>query len=129
MLYRYMQYKGWDLPLANARATFSDNAAIADWAAEAVTAVQRIGIIVGRPGNVYDPQGITTRAEYAAIFARLINAYASHTLAPPNANANRNSSTTGAAQTTARIGAYIDRRAWEAILLALTAANDSGDNI
>jgi hypothetical protein len=76
MLYRYITFKGWDTTVAATREiTFTDYAEISDWATEAVTLIQQLGIIVGRPGGAFDPQGITTRAEYATIFARLIQAF------------------------------------------------------
>ncbi|MCL2773750.1 MAG: S-layer homology domain-containing protein [Oscillospiraceae bacterium] len=75
MLDRYVKYKGWAVKASNEKTAFADDGSISDWAAEAVSDMQQAGIITGKPGNIYDPQGITTRAEYATIFARLIQAY------------------------------------------------------
>lgn len=51
---------------------FADNAAVSDWASEAVKTIRQAGIIFGRPGNLFDPQGNATRAEAAAILRRFI---------------------------------------------------------
>jgi hypothetical protein len=93
MLNRYIEYKGFEITevaaaveAENGEATevaaanggdfvFGDDATIAAWAKEAVYAIQELGIIQGKPGGIYDPRGDTTRAEYAAIFARLIQAF------------------------------------------------------
>jgi len=74
MLDRFIKYKGWSLKPANEEIIFADNSSISGYAKEAVENIQHYGIILGRPGNVYDPKGITTRGEYAAIFTRLIEA-------------------------------------------------------
>lgn len=48
---------------SNAQAEFNDDAAIAAYAREAVYAMQRAGIIGGKPGNIFDPTANATRAE------------------------------------------------------------------
>jgi len=48
---------------SNAQAEFNDDAEIASYAREAVYAMQRAGIIGGKPGNVFDPTANATRAE------------------------------------------------------------------
>ncbi|MBQ9985023.1 MAG: S-layer homology domain-containing protein [Oscillospiraceae bacterium] len=48
---------------SNAQADFADDASIAAYAKEAVYAMQRAGIIGGKPGNVFDPVANATRAE------------------------------------------------------------------
>jgi hypothetical protein len=75
MLDRYIKYKGREVNKVNEKIKFNDEAEISDWAKEAVSDIQQTGIIVGKRGNIFDPQGITTRAEFAAIFTRLIEAY------------------------------------------------------
>jgi len=52
-------------------ASFADESAISGWAGDAVRSIQRAGIIGGKPGNLFDPHGIATRAEVATIFSRL----------------------------------------------------------
>ena len=76
------------------------------------------GIIGGKPGNIYDPQGTATRAEIAAILARFIEIFCGNTSDTGNANHNP---ATGAAQTTASTVAYIDKSALEAIERAFMA--------
>jgi hypothetical protein len=39
---------------------------------DAVRAIQTIDVVSGKPSNLYDPQGLTTRAEVAMIFNRFI---------------------------------------------------------
>jgi hypothetical protein len=74
MLMNYVTYKGYELP-EEQTAAFEDEAKIASWAYDAVNRVQAAGIIVGKPGNVFDPKGVATRAEVATIFARFVEAY------------------------------------------------------
>ena len=72
MLYQYVAYKGYSLTMADSAGAFNDAANISDWAAEAVSEIQKAGIITGKPNNLFDPQGIAVRAEVATIFARFI---------------------------------------------------------
>lgn len=58
-----------ELPTTNAK-TFADGQEIADWAVEYVQKCSANGIIQGRDGNVFDPNGNATRAESAAVFYR-----------------------------------------------------------
>jgi len=71
MMINYVRYKGFALPSGSA-AEFADEAGIASWALDSVKQVQAAGIVDGKPGNVYDPQGSATRAEVATIFSRFI---------------------------------------------------------
>jgi hypothetical protein len=73
MLYNYMKYKGFAVPSSSA-AAFADEAEISQWALEAVKVIQRMGVVGGKPGNLYDPSGMATRAEVATIFTRFIEA-------------------------------------------------------
>lgn len=75
MLYNYIKHKGYKLPRnAQTNGPFIDENDISAWAAAAVKEIQRVGIINGRPGNIFDPKGTATRAEVATIFARFIEA-------------------------------------------------------
>lgn len=57
-------------PAAGAQAvSFADGADISDYASDAVSWASASGIISGRPGNRFDPQGKATRAEVASILA------------------------------------------------------------
>jgi hypothetical protein len=70
MMVRYANFTGETLPAVYPAHRFADSEDTSAWAMEAATAVQRAGIITGKPGNLYDPQGNVTRAETAAILFR-----------------------------------------------------------
>ena len=70
MLWNYIQHKEYELKATAAGAAFADEEKISDWARDSVKSIQRAGIIGGKPGNLFDPQGVATRAEVATIFAR-----------------------------------------------------------
>ncbi|MCL2059106.1 MAG: S-layer homology domain-containing protein [Oscillospiraceae bacterium] len=53
---------------------FGDEASISPWALEAVKKARAAGIINGKLGNVFDPQGLASRAEVATIYANYIEA-------------------------------------------------------
>ena len=65
---------GVDLPKINDAIIFGDEAAISEYAAEAVAAMQQAGIINGRTDGTFDPQSNATRAEVAAMLHRFIEA-------------------------------------------------------
>jgi len=67
----YVRYKNYALKSAADGAAFADDASISTWARDAVRGMGRAGVIGGKPGNLFDPQGIATRAEVATIFMRL----------------------------------------------------------
>ena len=52
---------------------FADDEEISSWASDAVALMRSTGIINGKPGNVFDPKGTFTRAEAAAVLARIID--------------------------------------------------------
>lgn len=53
-------------------ADFADEAQIAEWAQKAVDRMVNAGVIHGKPNNVFDPKGGTTRAELAKVLYMLI---------------------------------------------------------
>lgn len=67
MTYRAAMATGKAMDMANEAITFADNADIATYAAEAVTVMQRAGIINGMGGNTFAPTGTATRAQAAKI--------------------------------------------------------------
>lgn len=73
MIKRYADYKGIDLPKSNQAVTFVDDGKIAAWAKAEVTAMQQAGIINGRPGNLFDPEGNASRAEAAKMISVLLD--------------------------------------------------------
>ena len=73
MLVNYVNHRGYDLPL-NTAPLFSDQSDISPWAVDSVRTLQQSGIISGRPGNLFEPQGTATRAEVATVFTQFITA-------------------------------------------------------
>jgi predicted membrane protein len=51
---------------------FADEDTIGFWAADAVELMRQYGIVQGRPHNMFDPRGFSTRAEIASVIFRLI---------------------------------------------------------
>jgi len=74
ILYNYAVKMGITLPETETAADFDDGSDIAGYASAAVTAMQKAGIINGKPGNVFDPSGTATRAEVAAMLHRFCEA-------------------------------------------------------
>jgi len=74
MLANYFNYKNFSLPNIPT-GDFADENDIAEWALDAVRLIQKAGIVGGKPGNLFDPQGSATRAEAAAILANFIDVY------------------------------------------------------
>ena len=65
--------KSYGINPTAAGAAYADQPEIADWARDAVGAAQSLGIMDGRPGNVFKPRDFASRAEAAAVFYRLID--------------------------------------------------------
>lgn len=72
MLARYAAAMGLEAPAMNAGATFADAGKISDYAKDAATAMQKAGIISGKPGGVFDPKAGATRAEVSAMLHRFM---------------------------------------------------------
>ncbi|WP_313530621.1 S-layer homology domain-containing protein, partial [Anaerotignum sp.] len=68
----YAKAIGFNLPKAHAENTFADNAKINSYAASAVKQMQMAGVISGKDGNQFDPQGTATRAEVSAVLKRFV---------------------------------------------------------
>jgi flavodoxin len=73
LLSRYSAYKGI-VAGTSASPGFADVQLISEWALSAVTWAANAGIIVGKPGNLFDPKGGATRAETAVILHRYLTA-------------------------------------------------------
>jgi len=69
---QFARHMGIDTSASGAENTFADSADISNWAADAVAWAQSVGIVSGKPGNVFDPKGQATRAEVAAVLMRFI---------------------------------------------------------
>lgn len=61
-------------PAAEAGEDFADEANIANFAKTAVDWARASGVINGKPGNQFDPKGLLTRAQAAAILYRYLTA-------------------------------------------------------
>ncbi|ACL20462.1 cell wall/surface repeat protein [Desulfitobacterium hafniense DCB-2] len=68
----YAKTIGYTLPKVHIENIFTDNAKISTYAKEAVKQMQMAGVISGKNGNLYDPQGTATRAEVSAVLRRFV---------------------------------------------------------
>lgn len=76
----YAKTIGFILPGIHEENTFTDSSKINDYAKDAVKQLQMAGLIDGKDGNIFDPQGTATRAEIATVlrrFVELVNASSS----------------------------------------------------
>ena len=67
MLNNYAVKMGLKLPVTREYTGFKDDADIANYAKDAIERFFKAGIISGKPGNVFDPKGDATRAEFATM--------------------------------------------------------------
>ena len=72
IMINYANQLGYDLPVTQEAVTFADNKQISSWAAAEVKAMQQAGILAGKDGNRFDPQGNATRAEAATVLRRFV---------------------------------------------------------
>lgn len=70
MLARYAAAMGLSAPTMNTPAAFADAGSTAAYAKDAAAAMQRAGVISGKPGGVFDSTAGATRAEVAAMLHR-----------------------------------------------------------
>ena len=68
----YAKTIGYTLPKVHIKNIFADNGKISTYAKEAVKQMQMAGVISGKNGNLYDPQGTATRAEVSAVLRRFV---------------------------------------------------------
>jgi uncharacterized repeat protein (TIGR02543 family) len=71
---RYAKFRKLRLPHVRIGGVFADEAEISGYAVPAVDELHAGGILEGRPGNIFDPLGEATRAEFAAVLHRFIEA-------------------------------------------------------
>lgn len=69
-LYRYAQYKGYDVTASGELDDFSDGGDTSDWAAESVRWAIGAGLIEGKGNHILDPKSTATRGEVALILMR-----------------------------------------------------------
>jgi len=74
ILYRYAGFAGYELPNSRPYEDFTDEAGIASYAIGPVRALYSAGVINGKPGGRFDPRGVATRAEAAAMIHRFLEA-------------------------------------------------------
>lgn len=72
MLFRYARFMNFEMPRIRT-GSFYDDIYVSRWARASVNAMFEAGVISGRPGNVFDPQGEATRAEVAALLKNFLN--------------------------------------------------------
>ncbi len=70
MMTNYAGQMGYSIPAPLAAVTFADHDKISVWAAKEVASMQKAGVVKGKDGNLFDPQGNATRAEGAAVLRR-----------------------------------------------------------
>ena len=68
----YAAAMGYEVPKTHAEITFSDQSAMEDWAKASVKSMQMAGVINGKDGNRFDPNGTATRAEVSAVLHRYV---------------------------------------------------------
>ena len=74
ILARYMEFKGINVVVTQEFRVFVDGDSISDWAVGAVQLMSKLGVITGKPGDVFDPHAGATRAEVAAMLHRFMEA-------------------------------------------------------
>ena len=67
----YLTASGTKVDETGSAAAFTDSAAIRPYAKDAVARMQKAGLLNGKTGNIFDPQGTTTRAQVAVIMQKL----------------------------------------------------------
>ncbi|NCC67321.1 MAG: hypothetical protein EOM14_03865 [Clostridia bacterium] len=72
ILYRFAECLGVSTGSSDTTLTYPDAGAISSWAKSAAVYCQSSGIITGRDGGSFAPQGTATRAEVATIIRRFI---------------------------------------------------------
>jgi len=72
IMQNFAKAHGFKLPKVNEEKAFADSDSISAYANEAVQEMQMSGIINGKGGNIFDPQGEATRAEVSAVLRRFM---------------------------------------------------------
>ena len=75
MLYRYAQYKDYDVTGSADLSGYADADSVSSWAQYAVAWAVDAGLISGVGNNTLNPQGSATRAEIATILMRFVEAF------------------------------------------------------
>ena len=72
ILLSYAKATGYELPVARVPFAFSDGAKIENGYQEAVAAMQKAGVIIGKEGSSFNPKASASRAEISAMLHRYI---------------------------------------------------------
>lgn len=72
ILENYANVNDVTLPKVNEEKTFADSEKISTYAKETVRKMQMAGIINGKSGNLFEPDGTATRAEVSAVLRRFV---------------------------------------------------------
>ncbi len=70
ILYRYAQYKKYDVSGAKSLDGYTDAQSVSSYAVPALQWANAVGFVTGKSGNKLDPKGNATRAEVAAMLMR-----------------------------------------------------------
>ena len=70
ILYRYAQYKKYDVSGANSLDGYTDVQSVSSYAVPALQWANAAGVVTGKSGSKLDPKGNPTRAEVAAMLMR-----------------------------------------------------------
>ena len=70
ILYRYAQYKKYDVSGANSLDDYTDVQSVSSYAVPALQWANAAGVVTGKSGSKLDPKGNATRAEVAAMLMR-----------------------------------------------------------
>ncbi len=70
ILYRYAQYKKYDVSGANSLDGYADAQSVSSYAVPALQWANAAGVVTGKSGSKLDPKGYATRAEVAAMLMR-----------------------------------------------------------
>ena len=76
ILYRYGDYKGYDMTGAGSLSGYTDGGATSSWAIQSMEWAVGVGLVSGKSANVLDPTGTATRAEVAQILMNFCGQFA-----------------------------------------------------
>ena len=72
ILRNYAQYKGMDVTATGDLSTYTDAASVSDWAKESMQWAVGEGLLSGMTVDTLQPQGLSTRAQVAAVLQRYL---------------------------------------------------------
>lgn len=72
ILYRYAQFKGYDVSNTGDLSRYADASQVSDWARTAIGWANAQGLITGNTATTLNPTGSATRAEVATILMRFV---------------------------------------------------------